>query len=232
MRLDMRLSDLLQKKYRQDQLPSFVVVKNLWTDELEKEFIQETLAHENSDASRFQMAENLDVLFLTPSERGYLVDDGALESVFKFVSTRPLKLKKKWVVWTKSEEINNTLLNKLLKILEEPPSFVQFLFLTDSKKELLQTIQSRAITLVATTERKSYEDSAMYSLDYTEAFSKVKEFDEEEETRFIQQMVNDINSYKKADEFLKTQKQNDFGRIFHQSAAHRLFALNHLKSTK
>jgi hypothetical protein len=72
----------------------------------------------------------------------------------------------------------------------------------------------------------------MYSLDYTEAFSKVKEFDEEEETRFIQQMVNDINSYKKADEFLKTQKQNDFGRIFHQSAAHRLFALNHLKSTK
>lgn len=228
----MKLSDLLQKKYHADQLPSFVVIKDQWSEELEKQFIQEVLAKENTDPSRFQMAENLDVLFLTPSEKGYLVDDGALESVFKFVSTKPLKLKKKWVVWTRAHEINNTLLNKLLKILEEPPQFVQFLFLTDHKKELLQTIQSRAITLVSPNPLHSYEDSEIYPLKFEDAYARVKEFDSEEEASYIQQLVNDINSYKKADEFLKTQKQNDFGRIFHQSQAHRLFTLSHLKSTK
>lgn len=228
----MKLSLLLQKKYLDNKLPSFVVVKDHWTEELEKNFIQEILQHENNDANRFEMAQNLDVLFLTPSEKGYTVDDGALESVFKFVSTRPLKLKKKWVVWTKSHEMNNTLLNKLLKILEEPPEFVQFLFLTDHKKELLQTIQSRAITLVSPNERTSYEDSSFYPLNYQEAYSRVKDFNADEEMAYLQELVNDIDSYKKADAFLKTQKQNDFGRIFHQSIAHRLFTLNHLKSIK
>lgn len=228
----MKLSLLLQKKYQENKLPSFVVVKDHWTEESEKNFIEEILQLENSDPKRFEMAQNLDVLFLVPTEKGYTVDDGALESVFKFVSTRPLKLKKKWVVWTKSHEMNNTLLNKLLKILEEPPEFVQFLFLTDHKKELLQTIQSRAITLVSPNERVSFEDSSFYPLTYQEAFSRVKEFNAEEEMAYLQEMVNDIDSYKKADAFLKTQKQNDFGRIFHQSIAHRLFTLNHLKSTK
>ncbi len=228
----MKLSLLLQKKYQENKLPSFVVVKDHWTEESEKNFIEEILQHENSDPKRFEMAQNLDVLFLVPTEKGYTVDDGALESVFKFVSTKPLKLKKKWVVWTKSHEMNNTLLNKLLKILEEPPEFVQFLFLTDHKKELLQTIQSRAITLVSPNERVSFEDSSFYPLTYQEAFSRVKEFNAEEEMAYLQEMVNDIDSYKKADAFLKTQKQNDFGRIFHQSIAHRLFTLNHLKSTK
>lgn len=228
----MKLSLLLQKKYQENKLPSFVVVKDHWTEESEKNFIEEILQHENSDPKRFEMAQNLDVLFLVPTEKGYTVDDGALESVFKFVSTRPLKLKKKWVVWTKSHEMNNTLLNKLLKILEEPPEFAQFLFLTDHKKELLQTIQSRAITLVSPNERVSFEDSSFYPLTYQEAFSRVKEFNAEEEMAYLQEMVNDIDSYKKADAFLKTQKQNDFGRIFHQSIAHRLFTLNHLKSTK
>ncbi len=72
-----------------------------------------------------------------------------LQNLETFLSSRPLILKKKWVIFLSPQELGPMFWNKLLKTLEAPPEFGQFVFYTPFNTPLLPAIGSRALHLRA-----------------------------------------------------------------------------------
>lgn len=72
----------------------------------------------------------------------------AIATVKTFIeeaSLPPFELEQKWIVVDEAEKLTTIHCNMLLKTLEEPPSGVHFLMITDSLESLLPTILSRSI---------------------------------------------------------------------------------------
>jgi hypothetical protein len=77
----------------------------------------------------------------------YKVEEQSTNDFIKAHSYPPLEFKYKIIAVHEADKITERIANKWLKTLEEPLTNVVTLFLTNSNKALLQTIESRAITL-------------------------------------------------------------------------------------
>jgi DNA polymerase-3 subunit delta' len=62
---------------------------------------------------------------------------------YRFVDARPLEGARKVLMIRQAERMNVALANYLLKLIEEPPSYLTLVFLTHRPGDLLQTIRSR-----------------------------------------------------------------------------------------
>ncbi len=82
-----------------------------------------------------------------------------LEDFIKFFDFRPMIGERKFAIIENAEKMNSIMSNKLLKILEEPPSFATIFLLNPQKKKLLDTIHSRAIHLRVNSEQKKWQNS-------------------------------------------------------------------------
>ncbi|MBX7246985.1 MAG: hypothetical protein K1X53_15920 [Candidatus Sumerlaeaceae bacterium] len=62
---------------------------------------------------------------------------------YRFVDSRPLEGSKKFLIFRRADRMNVALANFLLKLIEEPPSYLQVVLVTDRPNDLLVTIRSR-----------------------------------------------------------------------------------------
>lgn len=66
---------------------------------------------------------------------------------YRFVDTRPIEGRAKVLIIDQAERMNIALANYLLKLIEEPPSYLKIILLTHRPSELLTTIRSRCSPL-------------------------------------------------------------------------------------
>lgn len=82
-----------------------------------------------------------DLVWLEPSGVDYKVDDFA--DLARMAHHAPFESDYRMVVISAADRLTATTANAILKILEEPPSFLIFVLLADEADRLLQTIRSR-----------------------------------------------------------------------------------------
>lgn len=88
-----------------------------------------------------------DILWIRPSGEGqYVLDDFSL--LENFLKYDALNLKRRFVIITCSENLTLTIVNKMLKNLEEPHGEITYFLLKNHSIGLLPTLKSRAIELL------------------------------------------------------------------------------------
>lgn len=103
------------------------------------------------------LMDHPDVLVLTGVEekKDYTVPDAEL--LAKFFSWKAVQSQRKFVVIPEAHRITQTLANKWLKILEEPPVEATIFLLNPRRIKLLPTIQSRSLTLRLPVKRGAHD---------------------------------------------------------------------------
>lgn len=220
--MSLSLRQHIQLKFKKGELPHFVIYEHCENADSVDAAILEITA--------LKSLQHPDLLVIRPDDGSYKVDDGNLETMMKFLSQRPLEQSKKWVIWTHTEILSTTILNKLLKILEEPPLYSQILFFHEKGSPLLNTIRSRGIFFREENPIVNLEESpSFYSMHDSEAFSRAREFDEDEEKKYISALIDEPHTFLSAQKTIQEIKDLEKKRAFHQSSAHRLFRYLTLK---
>lgn len=146
--------------YRKDRLAPFYIIRPpvLSTGELMdqalklsyKELCLSILQH-NQYPNPEQTLElgHSDITFIDKEEKhkNYKQDDPGMLDFFSAQKHGPLSLKRKLIWVDQAHHITEKFLNKWLKTLEEPQEDITTFFLVPHQSPLLQTIESRAITL-------------------------------------------------------------------------------------
>lgn len=95
-----------------------------------------------SSCLKFDSQNHPDFQLIVPNKKGTIVVE-EIQKIIKAVSTSPFEGKRKLFVIDDSHTMNIQGMNKLLKTLEEPPSFMNIILVTSISNKLLPTIQSR-----------------------------------------------------------------------------------------
>ena len=221
----------IQLKFQKDELPNFIVYEHA-LDKIQED--SKNLEQAILDITGLKSITHPDLLIISPTDGNYKVDDGNLSAMMKFLSQKPMENKKKWLIWTQSELLSSTILNKLLKVLEEPPVFSQIIFFHQKGAPLLSTIRSRAIFFREPSEKNQTQTSSelfiLSSNTPEEVYARAKEFDEEEEKLFLGNLSDQISNFQDAQKTLNEIKSIEKKRVFHQSAGHRIFRYLTIKS--
>ena len=162
----------LTEKYRQNRLGHFYILRSgaLETDRLEflrtwsLSFIHNIMNKQSDHIPIKHLFSHPDFLFLSTSldslsnttgkasskqkqqkQRDYRIAD--IAPLFHFLSLKPFKWRHRFIVLENPHHLPPNLQNKLLKVLEEPPTSTTIFFLAPSSRPLIPTIHGRAIQL-------------------------------------------------------------------------------------
>ncbi len=94
-------------------------------------------------ALRVEHGTHPDLTWVTPSGAADLVKEDIEEPVVGAAAHTPFEAKRRVFVIERVDRFNDTAANRMLKTLEEPPSFVHILLLTDHLEQVMPTIASR-----------------------------------------------------------------------------------------
>lgn len=83
----------------------------------------------------------VDLIRMQPTGDSYRVED--FEHIIKLSHHAPFESKYRVVLLEQADRLTTVTANKLLKVLEEPPSFLIFILVSDELDRILPTIQSR-----------------------------------------------------------------------------------------
>ncbi len=116
-----------------------------WADDLSKKLIEKV----KGPFEDFSQLGHSDLIFLHKDKEAkeFRLKDPAVTEFNKAHNYPPLELKHKFIFVFNAEAISTALANKWLKTLEEPLDSISTFFLCEKPTRLLQTIESRAITL-------------------------------------------------------------------------------------
>ncbi len=81
--------------------------------------------------------------FMVISPDGASIKNAQVESFQEFVFIRPFESAHKIIVFDEAHLMTDRAQNRILKVLEEPPSYAVFLFLTHQVETMLETVKSR-----------------------------------------------------------------------------------------
>ena len=143
---DHKLRQLIIQKYTQQKLGHFLIIEPNIKDEIEYCLNWAKLTVEQitkiSDLSNHQ-----DIMLLSPpkDKKNFAMDD--LSLIGQFMHHQPHELSTKFLIINQAHALSDTHLNKLLKLLEEPPIRLHVILINETKTSLLSTIYSRAIML-------------------------------------------------------------------------------------
>lgn len=98
----------------------------------------------------FDNKNNPDIIYIKPSKTNYIGVDDIREQIKNQVNIRPYTCNYKIFILEDADKMSTAAQNALLKILEEPPSFVIFFLLGENKNNFLPTIISRCVVLKTT----------------------------------------------------------------------------------
>lgn len=94
-------------------------------------------------ARRVREGVHPDFTHVRPSGAGAMIKDDIEEPVVLGATRTPFESRKRVFVLEQAETMNDTVANRLLKTLEEPPEFVHLILVTDRLGDVLPTIVSR-----------------------------------------------------------------------------------------
>lgn len=164
----MKLEEILLRKAQAGELAHFYVLETALSEEDSGEALME-FSH-NFIRSYFRdvekqthpvntLMDHPDVLVVTGIEekKDYTIEDAAV--LEKFFSWNAVQSKRKFVVIPEAHRITQTLANKWLKVLEEPPVPATIFLLNPRRIKLLPTIQSRSLTLRLPRKRADHDSS-------------------------------------------------------------------------
>lgn len=115
-----------------------------------KDFVLSVLFDQNKDKLQNERRFNQghpDLLWLTPEDDQYKIENKDFDPLFQAMAHRPLELPWKFIFVEKPQTIGSSYANKLLKTLEEPTDNCTIFFLNAGSTPLLSTVESRAIKL-------------------------------------------------------------------------------------
>lgn len=95
----------------------------------------------------FEEKNNPDIIYVRPTKTNFIAVDDIREQIKEKANIKPYVCKYKIFILEDADKMTLQAQNALLKILEEPPSFVIFFLLGDDKKNFLPTIISRCAVL-------------------------------------------------------------------------------------
>ncbi len=95
----------------------------------------------------FEEKNNPDVIYVKPTKTSFIGVDDIREQIKEKANIKPYICEHKIFILEDADKMTVQAQNALLKILEEPPSFVIFFLLGDEKKNFLPTIVSRCAAL-------------------------------------------------------------------------------------
>ncbi len=98
---------------------------------------------EPNAARRVMDGVHPDLTWVTPSGANMMVADDVEEPVVAAAARTPFESRRRVFVLERVDTMNDTVANRMLKTLEEPPSFVHLILLTNRLGEVLPTIRSR-----------------------------------------------------------------------------------------
>lgn len=163
--------DALTKNYHEDTLHHFILLTP-------QTFSSLSTCYEWSNSFFLKLdiqnpASHQDILILDKEEGKTTYSIEKIEQVEKFTHHHAQELKRKFIVLKNAHLLNQTALNKLLKIFEEPSINITIFFLNETKQQLLPTIKSRSIEVHIPSANKvdefplfnSFEEFSSYSIE-------------------------------------------------------------------
>jgi len=158
--------NLLLKLYQRKKLAPFYIIRGPissthcplleWAQEFSAQLLEQHKSISLEQAREQIQLGHQDLLFITKEadeknmgedQKAYKVDDPHMRDYFKAVQYPPMDLQQKFIFIDKGQLIGDYFANKWLKTLEEPAQNVTTIFLVETQGPLLNTIESRAITL-------------------------------------------------------------------------------------
>jgi hypothetical protein len=142
------------KKASTDQLHHLYILQNTWKmphEDFQKTFDQFLIKYhfqfcqKNIEVNQFINCEDLLIVHPAPNSKNYSVED--LTPIFKFINYKARIYPRRLVVIPELSKLTDIVINKLLKILEEPPVPLTFFILNASNAKTLPTLESRAIKM-------------------------------------------------------------------------------------
>ena len=97
-----------------------------------------------------QRVSHPDIMTVTPAEGKREIPVATVRQVVTDAPTLPNEAERKVYIISPAEAMNPSAQNAILKVLEEPPSFVTFLLLAENPLALLPTVRSRCVALTLT----------------------------------------------------------------------------------
>jgi DNA polymerase-3 subunit delta' len=110
---------------------------------LAAELLAEGSADPESARARVQSGAHPDLTWIVPSGAHEILVSDIAEPVIAASSRTPFEAQRRVFVLERVDELGDEAANRMLKTLEEPPSFVHLILLTDRVAEVLPTIRSR-----------------------------------------------------------------------------------------
>lgn len=138
----MQFIERLKVLYQNQKLAHFYVLQMQGQDQQAKTI--QALAQSFSIKTSGNSIEHPDFLTLRPEGKSYLTEQADFNEYMRSWEFRPTNLNYRFFIFTDAHLISETILNKMLKQLEEPPVWSCIFFLNPSSKKLLATIESRS----------------------------------------------------------------------------------------
>ena len=180
------------------------------------------------------LKNNIDLLFIQADEekKSYTVDD--ITPLFKFINNNASKLPLKFIIINDAHKITPIVANKLLKVLEEPPIELAVFLLNPQNKQLLSTLQSRAIEIRLRGRQDRYEDNYIQSVmarcltfqDFDQEVSDQNIFDIIKKS--INILVKKVENIENCQSVLKLLKTIENDMIFNNSKQAQKLKLYHI----
>ncbi|MCR9205127.1 MAG: hypothetical protein NXH75_11145 [Halobacteriovoraceae bacterium] len=191
------VSEIILKSYRVGKLAPLYILRSQtpgwgqspislknWTLDLASKLLADHFKLEIEQARAKAEIGHSDLLFVTKEKdnKSYKADEQGVVEFLKAHEHPALELKHKLIFVHEADKLTPLLANRWLKTLEEPNENVTTFLLVDGNLPLLQTIESRAITLrikntsVSLEEKKEISDNFhQFVLEETERNSAIKE---------------------------------------------------------
>lgn len=112
-----------------------------------------------------------DIITVTPDEGKQNISVDNIRELYGSVMVKPYSAEKKVIIIPGCEKLNPQAQNALLKMLEEPPSYIVFILLTSNSNYFLETVLSRSLKLSL----QPYTDSEIRTVLAANGFSSVSE---------------------------------------------------------
>lgn len=152
-----------------------------------------------------------------------------IEELFSFNELAPMNIGHKFILFYHAQKIGPIILNKLLKILEEPNKKTTIFFVLDVNQKLLPTIESRSLSIRLPLE-KAPKDEDQIKTNYPSIATAIEQsrnkeikLDEEVLLQNLKATSNSPKNYAQLEELLKLVQWNKESQSYRNSANERIF---------
>lgn len=141
--IENKIIDRFNRLYQQQKLAHFYIVETEEDPKIPDLFIENII----KSVTKTDVIDinHPDFLILAPEKDQYLIEQPSLIEYGRTWEFKPTNLNYRFFIFKDAHKIGQTILNKMLKQLEEPPTYSCIIFINSSSSTLLETIESRSI---------------------------------------------------------------------------------------